>query len=88
MFYSDDSPELGALGSLGVGALYTSFSDGPIWSITTSMFGDLNPPMYSTLKSIWSNTCATLSGKKGAFESAVNTFGVLKPLKDVEGLFE
>ena len=88
LFYSDDSPELGALGSLGVGALYTSFSDGPIWSITTSMFGDLNPPMYSTLKSIWSNTCATLSGKKGAFESAVNTFGVLKPLKDVEGLFE
>lgn len=52
------------------------------------MFGDMNPPMWSTIKSIWSNTCATIIGEKGVFESAVNIFGVLKPLGEVEGLFE
>ena len=88
LFLSEDSPELGALGHLGASALYTSFSDGPIWSVGESMFGDLNPPMYSTIKSIWSNTCSAITGKKGVFESVVNTFGVLKPLKEVEGLFE
>jgi hypothetical protein len=33
-------------------ALYTSFSDGPITQLLSSMGGDLNPPMYSQVKGI------------------------------------
>lgn len=30
LFFSEDSPELGVMGSMTVSALHTSFSDGPI----------------------------------------------------------
>ena len=43
-------------------ALYTSFSDGPITQLLSSMGGDLNPPMYTTVKSMYNNTVNLVTG--------------------------
>lgn len=82
VFLSGDSKEdLGALGTVGAMALYTSFQDGPINNIIMSMGGDLNPPAYSIIKNVYKQTMNVVTGDQNLWDGAVNTFGVLSPLK-------
>jgi hypothetical protein len=63
VFLSGDSKEdLGALGTVGAMALYTSFQDGPINNIIMSMGRDLNPPAYSIIKNIYKQTMNVVTG--------------------------
>lgn len=81
LFLSNDDIELGAGGHMAATALYTSFSDGPIWGVLGSMFGDLNPPMYTNAKNLVLNTWQALSGKKDISKALYSSFGALGDLK-------
>lgn len=81
IWLSDKDNDLGPIGYTAASALYTSFSDGPITGILTSMFGDLNPPSYRIIKNLTKQTVDFISGEKNAFESIVNSFGALNVFK-------
>ena len=83
LLLSDDAEELGPLGSMTANALYTSFSDGPITELVTSMGGDLNPPMYSQVKSMYNNTVSMITGDKNVSEWLTGSFGALRDFKNV-----
>lgn len=82
LFLSDDSEELGPLGSITANALYTSFSDGPITELIASMGGDLNPPMYSQVKSMYNNTISMITGDKSVGQWLTGTFGAARDFKN------
>lgn len=62
-------------------ALYTSFSDGPITQLLSSMGGDLNPPMYTTVKSMYNNTVNLVTGDMEISKYLTGTFGALRDLE-------
>lgn len=80
--------ELGPIGHLVSTAMYTSFADGPIHEVATSMFGDLNPPAYGILKNIYNNTSAMITGDKNVFDAATGTFGMLGDLRYIGNKLE
>lgn len=84
---SEDN-ELGPIGHMFGTAMYTSFSDGPIHQVATSMFGDLNPPAWGIMKNIFSNTSDMITGDKNVFEAATGTFGMLGDLKYIGNQIE
>ena len=59
--------DLGPVGHLVGTSLYTSFSDGPITSIMSSMFGDLNPPMHSIVVNLYKQTSGIITGDVNLF---------------------
>lgn len=73
--------DLGPVGHLVGTSLYTSFSDGPITSIMSSMFGDLNPPMHSIVVNLYKQTSGIITGDVNLFDAGVNSFGALNSLK-------
>lgn len=62
-------------------ALYTSFSDGPITQLLSSMGGDLNPPMYTTVKSMYNNSVNLFTGDMEISKYLTGTFGALRDLE-------
>ena len=62
-------------------ALYTSFSDGPITQLLSSLGGDLNPPMYSQVKNLYRNTVNVITGDMKISEYFTGTFGALRDLE-------
>ena len=84
---SEDN-ELGPIGHMFGTAMYTSFSDGPIHQVVTSMLGDLNPPAWGIMKNIYSNASGVITGDKNLFEGMTGTFGVLNDLKYIGNKLE
>lgn len=84
---SEDN-ELGPIGHMFGTAMYTSFSDGPIHQVATSMLGDLNPPAWGIMKNIYSNASGVITGDKNLFEGMTGTFGVLNDLKYIGNKLE
>lgn len=80
--------DLGPVGHLVGTAMYTSFADGPIHQVATSMFGDLNPPAYGILKNIYNNTSAMVTGDKNVWDAATGTFGMLNDLRYIGNKLE
>lgn len=62
-------------------ALYTSFSDGPITQLLSSLGGDINPPMYSQVKNLYRNSVNVLTGDMKISEYFTGTFGALRDLE-------
>ena len=62
-------------------ALYTSFSDGPITQLLSSMGGDLNPPLYSQVKTLYNNSISIITGDKNVGEWLTGSFGALRDLE-------
>lgn len=77
-----DKEDLSPIESTTANALYTSFSDGPITELIASMGGDLNPPMWSNIKKLYSNTINMVSGDKSIGRWFTDSFGALRDFKN------
>lgn len=58
-----------------------AFGDGNAFSIISSMFGDINPAMMTSVYKIWNNTTDVLTGDKTLSRALTGTFGSLSSLK-------
>lgn len=58
-----------------------ALGDGNAVSIMSSMFGDINPAMMTSVYKIWNNTTDMLTGDKTVSQALTGTFGSLSSLK-------
>ena len=84
LILNNDDVELNAGEWAAASAVYTSFSDGPITSIMSSMFGDLNPSMITQSKELVSNVGDAITGKKRWSKAMYSPVGALAPLNHME----
>ena len=81
LFFGEEDVEWTPGTHMAAMALYTSFSDGPITQLLSSMGGDLNPPMYSQVKGIWDNTKSVIFGDMEINKYLTKSFGALRDLE-------
>lgn len=62
---------------------YGSFQDFPVWGVVGSMFNDLNPVAFTSMRRVALNTGAVIMGDKTIFQAATNTIGALNDLRGV-----
>ena len=67
--------------------LYGSFQDGPVQNIIGSMLGDLNPPIYTTIKSMFNNVGEVLTGDRELWVGVTENFGALRGLGTSASIF-
>lgn len=67
--------------------LYGSFQDGPIYNIIGGMLGDLNPPIYGTIKNMFNNVGEVLTGDRSLWEGVTENFGALRGLATSTSVF-
>lgn len=67
--------------------LYGSFQDGPVQNIIGSMLGDLNPPIYTTIKSMFNNVGEVLTGDRELWVGVTENFGALRGLGTSTSIF-
>lgn len=88
LWLSEDSEDLGPVGHMFTTAMYTSFADGPIHEIATSMFGDLNPPAWGIVKNLYNQTSGVITGDKNLWDAATGSFGMLNDLRYIGNKLE
>lgn len=81
LFFGEEDTEWTPGTHMAAMALYTSFSDGPITQLLSSMGGDLNPPMYSQVKGIWDNSKDVIFGDMPINKYLTKSFGALRDLE-------
>lgn len=83
LFMDDDDTDKTLLETSFISAWHQSYSDGPITNLISAQIGDINPPMYRTIKSMWNTTGDLIAGKKNAWEWAYSNFGALRDVATV-----
>ncbi len=73
--------ESGMIPDFGYKVFWGMTQDSNIFNVVSSMFSDVNPPLFTSIKKLASTIGSTLAGNTGLAEAIVSQFGALKPLQ-------
>lgn len=75
--------ESGMIPDFGYKIFWGMTQDSNIFNVVSSMFSDVNPPLFTSTKKLASTIGSTLAGNTGLAEAIVSQFGALKPLQTI-----